>query len=497
MPCLVTAFILFSLVFIQKPLLAQGFDENYDYSSDWAYNPFNSNSAWHRPIGTDAIYADDTDTTNIIWQQARGFRLENRFPYGASYGIADETSPVATITHKSCAGWNTNPSGNRFPITLRVPSRADFPHGWQRIADCQDGHATIIYRTTGQVRDFYEYDRSDTNNLTASIVRGPYNLDGLGHGSTLGQRVGNTATGFSMLGGALRPWEVMKTGHRIGHALQMSVPAHDVACNRAGIEHHVLGKDIQWPATAGDNFARLPGYALGPFAYGALLAIPPGPDCIVNGKVHDRGGPDLTKMGLSEPGLRIAQAMRDYGVYLVDGAGSFHLRVGLSPTKQLTGSVEAAVLNDLTKICRELRLVKNSVEDATARMSDTWGPGGWAEGSIGTPTWPAGGGEPLAPNTAIDFVSSAHDEIGTSGIAGEKIRVYPNPASDRITVELNRIPDGALMEVYTVLGQVVKSRKLYDQQTYIDLPVAHDIFIIRVFTSQGSKAFKILRQPGG
>ena len=231
--CLVTTFILFSLVFIQKPLFAQSFDENYDYSSDWVYNPFNSNSAWHRPIGTDAIYADDSDITNVIWQQAKRLLINDNFPFNSVYGIA------------------------------------------------QHNH--------------------------------------------------------------------------------------------------------------------------GPFAYGALLAIPPGPDCIVNGKVHDIGGPDLTKMGLREPDLRIAQAMRDYGVYLVDNAGSFNIRAAVSNEEQLSASVRAAVMNDLAKITRELRLVKNSVEGATARMSATWGPGGWAVGSIGTPTWPAGGGEPLAPNTAIDF----------------------------------------------------------------------------------------------
>ena len=181
--CLVTTFILFSLVFIQKPLFAQSFDENYDYSSDWAYNPFNSNSAW---------------------QQARGFIIQDRFPYGTPFGIADETSPKVTITHKSCERWNTNPDGNRFPITLRIPSRADFPFGWQRYGDCQDGNAIIIDRATGQVREFFEYDRSDTNNITASVVRGPYYLDGLGHGSTLGERVGTSASGISLLGGAFR-----------------------------------------------------------------------------------------------------------------------------------------------------------------------------------------------------------------------------------------------------------------------------------------------------
>ena len=490
---MIVAFVLFNLVIIQKPLSAQSLNTTPDYSNDWAYNPFNANSAWHRPIGTDAIYADDSDTTNIIWQQARRFLINDHFPFNSAYGIADETSPEVTITHKSCERWNTNPSGNRFPITLKIPSRADFPVGWQRYGDCQDGNAIIIDRATYEVREFYEYDRSDTNNITASIVRPPHDLRDLGHGSTLGQRVGTSAAGISLLGGAFRPWEVMIPGHRIGHAFQVSVPAHDRACQNAGIDHHVLGKDIQWPAVAGDGFASRPENNLGPFAYGALLAIPPGPDCIVNGKVHDRGGPDLTKMGLSEPGLRIAQAMRDYGVYLVDNAGAFNIR-GVSTTEELTGSVREDVLNDITKICRELRLVKNSVIGATARKKES--PDRGQEGFIGTPTWPAGGGEPLAPNTAIDFVSSIDDEISTHGTAKENIRVYPNPSSNRVTVDLSRMPDGAAIEVYTILGQMVKSRQLYDQRTQIDLPDSHDVFIIKVFTVRGSNNYQILRKSG-
>ena len=468
LPCLVTALVLFNLVFIQKPLFAQSFTVTpviCDYSEDWVYNPFNANSAWHRPIGTDAIYADDSDTTNIIWQQARNFKVEDRFPFGSPFGIADETSPEVTISHESCPRWNHNPDGRGFPLTTRIPSRADFPVGWRSIGDCQDGNAIVLDRTTGQVREFYEYDRSDTNNITASIVRGPYYLDGLGHGSELNEGVGTSAAGISLLGGAFRPWEVMKPGHRIGHAFQMSVPANDRAAEWAGIDVHVLGKDIQWPATRGDGSASNPENNLGPFAYGALLAIPPGPDCIVNGEVHDRGGPDLTKMGLSEPGLRIAQAMRDYGVYLVDNAGGFNIR-GVSTAEELTGSVRTAVMNDLTKICRELRLVKNSVIGATARKRPTWGQ----EGFIGTPTWPAGGGEPLAPNTAIDAVTSSEKVIYPDEGLFEGLQVFPNPASDRVTVEFSRIPDGASIEVYTILGQMVKFRQLYDQRTQIDLP---------------------------
>ena len=80
------------------------------------------------------------------------------------------------------------------------------------------------------------------------------------------------------------------------------------------------------------------------------------------------------------------------------------------------------------------------------------------------------------------------------GITGENIRVYPNPASDRITIEFSRIPDEAAIVVYTILGQVVKSRQLYDQRTQIDLPYGHDVLIIRVFTAQGSKAFKIFTE---
>lgn len=93
----------------------------------------------------------------------------------------------------------------------------------------------------------------------------------------------------------------------------------------------------------------------------------------------------------------MAEAFRDYGLYVVDGGGNLVLRATAPLPPELNRQLRD---HDLTILFPYLRLVKNSVEAATARILT--GASYRAEGDIGRPVWPAGGGSPLAPNTAID-----------------------------------------------------------------------------------------------
>ena len=107
------------------------------------------------------------------------------------------------------------------------------------------------------------------------------------------------------------------------------------------------------------------GNNLGSIPYGALLALPP----------TTKGGPNVDNLGLSARGKRLAEAIRNYGIYVVDGGSCVALRADQHVAN--TAELKAA----LTKIYPYIRMVLNN-------------------NVLGTPT--AGGGSGLAPNCAND-----------------------------------------------------------------------------------------------
>ncbi len=348
---------------------------------DWFYNPFNSNSAIRRPIGTGAVYAGDDHPATKTWLQHDGMKFNYEHPYGAPYVAVDDTDPVKTVTF--APSQITRDHGS-LPVDVRVPS-GRFPVNNEPVNHYPDGAVAIYDRTTGLIHDFFNYRYNDGAPL-ATINRA-HDIKGLGHGTVLGERVGVTATGVSIMWGALQPWSLEKPDHAIGHALQILLPRHS---RRGAHQPQLISKEIQWPATTGDGSAGHPNENLGYIPYGGLMAIPP----------VEKGGPDLNKLGLSPPGLRLAEALRDYGAYVVDGGQMPIIRTTANFSPSLHDQLHHTKTDDLKKIYREMRLVKNSVIGATARMRDN--PDRGQEGFIGTPTWPAGGGEPLAPNTGMD-----------------------------------------------------------------------------------------------
>ena len=349
---------------------------------DWFRNPFGKDSAHHRPIGNGAIYAGEDEGCTREWLQHPRLAINNEYPWGAAFAAVEAVNPLTSVTFASCYGSTRKAD---FPVMIRIPTDK-FPVNDPPTGRCIDGNTSIFDRATWRVHELYEYRWND-GHPTASVHK-EFDIRGPGHGDKLGDRShGVTAVGVATTFGALQPWELLLPGHRIGHAFQVVLP------RKPGQPRPLLiSKSIQWPATAGDGSACRPDQNTGHIPYGGLLAIPP----------VEKGGPDLRSLGLSEAGLRLGEAFRDYGIYVVDGGGNSVLRT----TENLPAELNAQLKNsDLPKLHRFLRLVKNSVSGATAHIltGDTYK----AEGDIGTPTWPAGGGTPLAPNTAIDAVPKA------------------------------------------------------------------------------------------
>jgi hypothetical protein len=189
--------------------------------------------------------------------------------------------------------------------------------------------------------------------------------------------------------GILRGWEVKATGHPIGHALQLVLPR----TQKVGSMDIMLAREVWWPAVSMDGSAYTRAqHNTGHIPYGSLWALPP----------VEKGGPDLSKLGLSEKGRRLAECIRDYGIYAVDGGGATALRADQDFEPELTKELKS----ESAKFYMHIRMVVNSVPEAgkvVFKVGDSaTRPTGGPNRQIIAGEFPAGGGTPLALNTAID-----------------------------------------------------------------------------------------------
>ncbi len=367
-------FLALAFIFIPLICLAQ------DYQNDWFYNPFNQYSAHHRPIGTGAVYADEDHPAVQDWLKGSQINITpGTTPWGLNFVAGESDSFLKTVTIRECSP--INPS--TFPVNVRFPCNADeimpdFPCD-------RDGVLAVYDRIAGTYHEFFRFAWYN-GNPQASIHRSS-RLDDLGHGTKLAERIGTSASGVALAFGLLRGWEVRKEGHPIGHALQMVVPrTFDSATN-------MLSREVWWPAVSMDGSAYTnPSHNTGNIPYGSLWAIPP----------VSQGGPDLDKLGLTEKGKRLAECIRDYGIYVIDGGGQPTLRAD----QDFSSDLRDELVTETRKFYKYLRLVENSVPEEGKVIfnvgDDPLQPTGVLNKQIISGEFPAGGGTPLAPNTALD-----------------------------------------------------------------------------------------------
>jgi hypothetical protein len=310
-------------------------------------NPFNSDSAHHRPIGTGADYASSSHPATRDWLKASKFGINSGdTPWGLYVVEAESNDPVLKVNARS----GTN--GSRLPANVRFPKGGvdvHFPNG-------KDGNIAIYDRGGNSFQHLREYSWGNGKPVAGQFR--DYDPRGLGHGRKMGERIGTSASGVAAPFGILRGHEINVPGHKIEHALQMVVPA------RAGCAV-MLSKDIKLPATSRDGFASDPKNNTGNIPYGGLMALPP--------------NVDIGKLGLSEPGRRLAEGIRNYGIYVVDngGCGAGALRAD----QNINSQVMSQLARDIPKIYPYIRMVLNN-------------------DVLGNPV--AGGGTALAPNCAFD-----------------------------------------------------------------------------------------------
>jgi hypothetical protein len=322
-------------------------------SKDLFLNPFNARSAHHRPIGTGAAYADDDHPATRDWLQAQHFNVNAGTPWGTSVAETTGDDPTMTIEPQAYCDKVSD-----VPVTIRMPARGFVTRVKANKGGCPDGVVVIYDRTTDTPHQLRQYDWND-GKPTAGQYK-TWNIKGLGHGERQGQRIGTSASGVAGLFGVLRGHEINTPGYKIEHVLRMGLP------RKPGADCKVmLSTEVVLPATGRDRSAKDPKNNVGNIPYGGLLALPP----MI----------DLDGMGLSEPGRRLAEAIRDYGIYVGDGGGC---NAGaIEADQEVDESIRKQLREDSRKLYPHIRLVLNN-------------------DVLGSPV--AGGGEPLAPNCAFD-----------------------------------------------------------------------------------------------
>ena len=348
-----------------------------DHQYDWFYNPFNQYSAHHRAIGTGAIYANEDHPAVQDWLKGSQINLNvGDRPHGLFMIDADENGPLLEVNKRRETGTSGLPATMRFPAG--GAANIDFP-------DHFDGNLTVYDRTINVFNHLRVYAWNEGNPV--AMQHRSYKPDITGHGTRLGERIGTSASGVAAPFGILRGWEVKKEGHPIGHALQMVIPC--LPENFA----MMLGREVWWPAVGMDGHSFINAeHNTGNIPYGSLWAIPP----------VSKGGPDLETLGLTERGKRLAEAIRDYGIYVVDCGARPSIRCDQSFSETLRSELGM----ETRKFYKYIRLVLNSVPEE-GKVKFNFGdkllnPTGGPNKQIIPGDFPAGGGEPLAPNTAID-----------------------------------------------------------------------------------------------
>lgn len=317
-------------------------------------NPFNRRSAHHRPVGAGADYAGATAPSTLSWLEnsSQSVNINIGAPWGVSVATTDASDPVMTIGTVSL-------DCDRIvglPTSIRLPKEG-FITPIRMKRGCTDGVVVIYDGSEEVVHQIRQYNWND-----GAPVGGQYktwDIRGLGHGTRPGDRIGTSASGIAALFGVLRGDEVNEPGRRIEHALQMALPRKPGDCAM------MLSREVVLPAVSGDGSMNRPENNLGNIPYGALMALPP----------PSKGGPDLDNLGLTERGKRLAEAVRDYGIYVVDGGACAALRA--DQYVRQPAELKAA----LSAIYPYVRMILNN-------------------DVLGSET--AGGGDARAPNCAFD-----------------------------------------------------------------------------------------------
>ena len=252
--------------------------------------PFATNSPWNTPLGSGATYQSSPFITGCCpWL--------NYDAYSIPIYQASASDPLVTITARS----GTNPG----PTTVRIPSNAQPAVGTDR-------HMVVITPDHSGTDEWWDLD------LGARTAGTYIHADLQGSGFGIGWV---RATGVSLMGGLIRPAEVL--AGKIPHVLAFAAPG-----GTTGTACPI------WPATTCDAGGE-----------GALIAIPPGTP---------------KPAGLSTLGSAIFDTLQQYGAYNVDQTGGGTDAFYVEPTGSSVQAQVDAARSDMATIMPLMRIVTNN-----------------------------------------------------------------------------------------------------------------------------------------
>ncbi|MEX2114636.1 MAG: hypothetical protein WD845_15690 [Pirellulales bacterium] len=277
---------------------------------DAAYWPFSASSPWNTSLGANASYVK-IESPGFSANGGANLNVTN---WSYPVFIASETDPIRGFY------WRDS---NELIARMRAPDQAR--------ADRQsDGSLIIINDAHDTDVEMWQARRRPNGDWDASVtVR--HNLRGAGfYEDYQGIRAG----GMSALGGLIRREELIR--RKIPHVLAVAVDGSAMNRNAPG------GNPFVWPASWADGGDGDDYGTSGNLYMGSLLAIPP--------------EVDLRRLKLSPQGQAVAQALQDYGAYVVD-QGSANIIYYVEPSAHDVLATSAAELGRLTPL---LRVVTNN-----------------------------------------------------------------------------------------------------------------------------------------
>jgi hypothetical protein len=307
-------------------------------------NPFSAQSAHHRPIGAGARYSSGGPNDAMVRALLeRNFNSINiGVPWGNSIYKAARTDALVTV-HVTAAG------GASRQVYIPRAAQHDKITG-------NDNNVSIYYPWSDSFIHLRGFDWNDGKPVAERVLT--FDADGLGHADHPGDpRVGTSASGVANPFGVVRGFELDGT-IPIRHVIQLTL----VGKGDQGITPQLAGV-ARWPATSVDGFCKTTAHGdscTGPIPYGTLFAIPWNVDL------------DDPALKLSAPGRRFAQALKEYGLRVVDDGPD-----SIRGDQDIDEHTRALVVADMRRVLfKMLRHVENDERNQAT----------------------SGGGAPRAPN---------------------------------------------------------------------------------------------------
>ncbi|MFO0619959.1 MAG: hypothetical protein U0745_01095 [Polyangia bacterium] len=306
--------------------------------------PFSADSPWNTPIACAATApyscattweaADGACTKQLRYRSTTGAELRvalNAEEWSHPIFIAKSTDPLSTLSQQTCYGMPALTVPNvRIPATAKAALPAFVGSGVCDYGNT-DAHLHIIEPKHQFVDETWHARPSASGGFDVfGYTRNSLTGSGIGKG-------GERAYGGSAIAGLIRKGE-LSSG--IKHALALAIPHSQMKCIVSGSTPSD-SCDPVWPASKVDDGARAK--YKGEVPMGQLVSIPV--------------DADLSSLGLTAGGLRLAQALKDYGAYVVDASEDVVLYADPAAALELAGARK-----DLAAIRALLRCVTNNSE---------------------------------------------------------------------------------------------------------------------------------------